>query len=165
MYINQNVRVRYNATYSDYFNVTNGVKQGGVISPTLFTCYIDGMLESLKESQLGCHVGSEYIGCVSYADDLVLLAPNLTALRGMIKICEDYAIEYKIKFNGTKSQLLVFDKNTCKRTLSTCVAGEPVEQVDSPKYVGHYLVNNKNNTPKAHVKTTFFKLNCFLGDF
>ena len=166
MYINQNVRVRYNATYSDYFNVTNGVKQGGVISPTLFTCYIDGMLESLKESQLGCHVGSEYIGCVSYADDLVLLAPNLTALRGMIKICEDYAIEYKIKFNGSKSQLLVFDKNTSKHPINMCVAGEPVEQVDSLKYLGHYLVNNRNDSHISPVKKDFIgKVNGFLGDF
>ena len=36
MYKSQTLRVRFNNTYSDYFSVTNGVKQGGVISPTLF---------------------------------------------------------------------------------------------------------------------------------
>ncbi len=36
MYGNQNLRVRWESTHSSYFNVSNGVKQGGVISPSYF---------------------------------------------------------------------------------------------------------------------------------
>ena len=36
MYTNQKLRVRCNAEFSDSFPATNGVKQGGVISPFLF---------------------------------------------------------------------------------------------------------------------------------
>ena len=36
----QNLRVKWNNMYSDYFSVTNGVKQGGIISPLLFCIYI-----------------------------------------------------------------------------------------------------------------------------
>ena len=36
MYINQNLRVRWGNNYSDSFTVSNGVKQGGVISPIFF---------------------------------------------------------------------------------------------------------------------------------
>ena len=36
MYINQNLRVRWGNNYSDNFTVSNGVKQGGVISPIFF---------------------------------------------------------------------------------------------------------------------------------
>ena len=67
MYINQKCKIRFNNSYSNYFDIFNGVKQGGVISPTLFTCYINGMLEKLQESNLGCRVGDEYVGCISYA--------------------------------------------------------------------------------------------------
>ena len=38
-----------------------------------------------------------------YADDLTLLAPTLSGLQVLIKICERYADEFDIKFNGTKS--------------------------------------------------------------
>ena len=76
MYINQTIRVKFSNEFSDYFSVSNGVKQGGIISPTLFTCYIDDMLNQLKSSKIGCHCGHEYVGCISYADDLILLAPN-----------------------------------------------------------------------------------------
>ena len=40
---------------SEYFNVSNGVKQGGVILPIVFSLYIDPLLLALKKSQIGCH--------------------------------------------------------------------------------------------------------------
>ena len=64
MYTNQQIRVKYNGSYSDYFEVKDGVKQGGVLSPTLFTCYIDGLIDNLKRSGIGCKVGSAYAGCI-----------------------------------------------------------------------------------------------------
>ena len=33
MYVQQTIRVRFNQSYSNYFKVANGVKQGGVLSP------------------------------------------------------------------------------------------------------------------------------------
>ena len=40
---------------SEEFNVGNGVKQGGVLSPVLFSLYIDGLFDCLANSQWGCH--------------------------------------------------------------------------------------------------------------
>ena len=42
------------------FNVSNCVKQGGGISPILFSCYIDKLFSQLEHSGLGCHVGASY---------------------------------------------------------------------------------------------------------
>jgi hypothetical protein len=167
MYTNQRIRVRFNGALSDYFDVNNGVKQGGVISPTLFTCYIDGLIDNLKNADVGCKVGSAYTGCISYADDLVLLAPNISALKSMIKICEDYAQAYKIKFNGSKSNLLIYDKNyKFGNNLSISVAGEPVEVVSSLKYLGHILYDNRYNPhTDALCKDFNTKVNSFLGNF
>ena len=54
--------VRWNNEYSDSFGVSNGVKQGGVLSPILFCIYIDNLLMSLKNNDIGCHVGSHFCG-------------------------------------------------------------------------------------------------------
>ncbi len=62
MYINQKLRVTFNGNSSERLNVTNGVQQGGVLSPTLFSVYIDGMLLQLKEPGIGCHIGDVYCG-------------------------------------------------------------------------------------------------------
>ncbi len=49
MYVNQKLRVRWESTNSSYFNVSNGAKQGAVISPILFCIYIDGFLVELEK--------------------------------------------------------------------------------------------------------------------
>ena len=40
MYINQTIQVRWNNTLSYVCGISNGVKQGGCLSPTLFSLYI-----------------------------------------------------------------------------------------------------------------------------
>ena len=44
MYTQQFIKVKWNGAYSETFNVTNGVRQGGIISPLLFTMYIDDLI-------------------------------------------------------------------------------------------------------------------------
>ncbi len=60
MYLNQKHRVRWNSTHSQYFNVSNGVKQEGVISPILFHIYMGGLLNELANSGVGCYMGGVF---------------------------------------------------------------------------------------------------------
>ena len=50
MYTNNMLRIRWGTTNSSCFDVENGVKQGGVLSPILFCMYIDQLLLQLKSS-------------------------------------------------------------------------------------------------------------------
>ena len=86
MYTNQKCSVRWRSQHSDYFNVATGVKQGGVISLILFSCYIDKLFSQLEYSGLGCHVGASYAGAFGYADDIARVAPSPQSLRKMISI-------------------------------------------------------------------------------
>ena len=48
MYISQNIRVPWNDCISyEYYAVSNGVKQGGVMSPLLFNLYVQDLIECL----------------------------------------------------------------------------------------------------------------------
>ena len=86
MYTNQRMCVRYNGSKSEWFCPTNGVKQGGVLSPTLFAVYIDGMLKQLEACKVGCYVGNKFCGVIGYADDVILLSPTQWAMDRMIKV-------------------------------------------------------------------------------
>ena len=110
MYTQQNIRVKWNGVFSEPFNVTNGVRQGGIVSPLLFTLYVDGLICKLKKAGIGCYIGRYFYGILGFADDIILLCPSLDGLRKMIKICEDFAEDHSILFNGSKSKLLVFEK-------------------------------------------------------
>ncbi len=58
---------------SEAFAVSDGVKQGGVLSPVLFTVYVDELLQRLKACGMGCYIGNTFWGSFGYADDIILL--------------------------------------------------------------------------------------------
>ena len=91
----------------------NGVKKGGVLSPLLFAIYTDSLLKRLEESGVGCHMGGYFTGALEYADDTTLLSPSMFGLRTLSKVCEEYATEFDVTFNGEKSQLLFFRGREC----------------------------------------------------
>ena len=110
MYVHQRMTVKWNNDVSECMPVFNGVKQGGVASPILFTNYVDGLLKRLSMSNCGCYVGHQYCGSLGYADDITLLAPTKLALHRMLQICDNYAKDFNILFNAEKSHYIHFTK-------------------------------------------------------
>ena len=80
----------------------NGVKQGGVLSPLLFAIYTYSLLKRLEKSGVGCHMGGYFTRTLAYADDITLLSPSMSGLRTLNKVCEEYATEFDLTFNGKK---------------------------------------------------------------
>ena len=95
---------------SEHFCVMNGVRQGGVLSPTLFAVYLNCLFHCYI-NKLGCHIGHVYKGAFGYADDIILMASSECALKKMLDIANDYAAIHSIKFNGSKCKYLVFRNN------------------------------------------------------
>ena len=75
LYTNQTSRVKWGSSFSETFSISNGVKQGGVLSPILFGLYIKSLLEKLEHPRAGCYIGHIFMGTFGYADDIILLAP------------------------------------------------------------------------------------------
>ena len=108
MYSHQRACVKWRNTTSEFFTVRNGVKQGGVISPVLFTLYIDTLLNRLEEKGVGCWVAGQYCGAFAYADDVILLAPSRSALVSMLHTCSEFSNEFDVIFNAAKTKLLLY---------------------------------------------------------
>jgi len=108
LYMRQKVRTSWCGVFSEYFTTSNGVRQGGVLSPILFIVYIDELIDQLMRSGLGCFVGYQFFGALGSADDLTLLAPSPYALRQLLLICEKFGIEYDILYNGKKTKCILF---------------------------------------------------------
>ncbi len=70
MYNRKQSRTELEGQYSNYFSSVNGVRQGGVASPVMFTVYMDELILEFKRSGIGCHIGHKYYGSLGYADDL-----------------------------------------------------------------------------------------------
>ena len=164
MYVCQKFQIKWNNVISNMFEVSNGVRQGGVMSPILFGIYIDELLLELKRKGIGCHVGHYFCGSFGYADDIILLCPTLSGLKEMIKICESYAIKHNITFNGTKSKLLIFGKK-CEDP-NIMINGKKAEMCTKAHYLG-ILYNTENEYDVIEEGITNFNVsfNRFLSNF
>ena len=119
----------------------NGVKQGSVISPLLFSIYIDNLFSKLKHLGLGCCVCLTYAGAFGYADDIALVSSSIYGLKKMISICETYAQDYHKTFKPAKSKLLCF--NVSSSDISPIYFnGTPVTVVNKDKHLGNYISTN-----------------------
>ena len=103
LYTRQNLRASWNGVISTNFSVSNGVRQGGVLSPILFNVYIDELLLRLKQHDVGCHIGNRFVGGLCNADDLTILSPSVRGLQKMVGICEEFANDYSVTFNSGKT--------------------------------------------------------------
>ena len=158
MYVEQKLQVKWNDILTDKFDVTNGVRQGGVLSPLFYSIYIDDLLERLKRNGIGCHIGHHFVGVFGYADDIILLCPSVTGLMKMIRICEEYANEHDILFNGKKSKYLVFGNNgRYKINHIVKVNNEVVNRCEKADHLGHPL--HTENTTEALAEKGLDNLN------
>jgi len=149
---------------SDYFSAVNGVKQGGVLSPVLYCVYIDDLLLALSNSSVGCYIGNNFVRALAYTDDIVLIALTATAMRKLLSICGEYATEYCISFNASKSKYLAVlpaNRRKLNSHLSECcftVNGRPIELVQSFHHLRHTITLQLNDLSDITAKQ-----NAFIG--
>ena len=108
VYQNSTSQVRWNNALSDSFDVSNGVRQGAILSPILFNIYMDELIMQLRAEGYGCWQGSQYFGALVYADDIMLLAPSLTSLQKMLDVCSNFGNTTGLSFNPKKSICIHF---------------------------------------------------------
>ena len=171
MYQRQRVRTIWNGEVSDFFSSSNGVRQGGVLSPILFTVYIDVLLQRLEASQIGCVVGGEYLGVLGYADDVTLLAPTVDALKSMLQICETFGREFDISYNPRKTVCIQFKrKGANNATPNVSLNGTQLQWQNTVKHLGSFVSQNmrEEHEIKAKQGNFFGSVNglrgCCFGD-
>ena len=70
-YSHQTLHVSWRGICSEKVSVGNGTRQGGVLSPHLFTRYVRPLISPLTLSKLGCNIGGLFVNLFAYADDTV----------------------------------------------------------------------------------------------
>ena len=90
--------------------VKSGIRQGGILSPIFFNIYMDVLLNTLKSFEYGCHLGKTFLGCIAYADDLILLSASVCNLQKMLTVCDNVGRQLDILFNAKKSFLFKVGK-------------------------------------------------------
>jgi len=83
-YSSQKYHVRWNGKMSYGFLVSNGVRQGGILSPVFFNIYIHDLDVGLTSAKVGCGMNGMIINHLIYADDLCLICPSRKSLQSLL---------------------------------------------------------------------------------
>ena len=106
--------VKWGSTMSSKFQVTNGVRQGGVLSPLFFDVYVNELSELLNKSGIGGNLGGTLINHMLYADDICIVSLSSSGLQHLLNICSDYCERHDLTFNAKKSMYMYFSTSINK---------------------------------------------------
>lgn len=140
------------------FNVTSGVRQGGILSPCLFAIYIDDLHHRLEKSGFGCCIGYVYCGCILYADDILLLASSVIAMQSMLDICFEEMRYLDMCFNIKKCMCIRIGPRFNAPCAPLTINGDPIAFVECIKYLGVFLqAGRRFLCSLAHAKLSFYR--------
>ena len=95
---------------TEYFDCPLGVKQGDILSPTLFSMFVNSLTVDLRNSNIGVSLDlptdTMIMSHLIYADDLVLIAENADDLQSLIDIVNLWCVKFRIEANLTKTEIM-----------------------------------------------------------
>lgn len=93
---------------------------------------MDQLLKMLSDSKAGCYICHNFVGSVSCADDLTLIALTLCATKQMIQVCGQFSVEYNVHFKAAQSTMLVFDSLLVDRIADVVFSGKTRQSTAVP---------------------------------
>ena len=148
---------------TDYFSCPQGVKQGDIISPTMFQIFVHGLTSELEKSGLGVRLelppttppptwpptpapptppppptpSSMLVNHLIYADDLVCIAECTKDLQKLINIVHFWCCKHRIEANLLKTEIMHVRATLTTRTRVNFKFGQRViSYCSSYKYLG-----------------------------
>ena len=158
-------QIKWNNILSDPVTLLAGVRQGGILSPLLFTAYIDIVLRELELSKLGCYINSKCMNSFLYADDLILLAISVTDLQLLVSKCLVVFNSLDLHINCAKSVCLRIGPRFSASCKTIMAANSTLKWVSEVKYLGIHLKSSANVTFNWQpARSNFYKaLNNIMG--
>ena len=104
-------QVRSNGGLSDSFSCKTGLRQGCMLSPELFTLFINEFSELIENSGIsGVQLFPEDVQVLIllFADDIALINDTIVGLQRQLHLLRDYCLESKLLVNVVKTKVVVF---------------------------------------------------------
>lgn len=122
--------------------VTKGLPQGHVLSPMLFSLYINDLLLRLQELNAHRRGGDKLaeVGALAYADDIVLVDRTLTGLQTKLDIVRKWSDEWGMTVNlkRGKTEHMVFGSRR-RETFALKFGPHVVNRTSHYKYLGVHM--------------------------
>ena len=117
MYWNDKSAFQIDNKLTQSFTCHAGVKQGYMLSPTLFNFYLSDLPKFLNTvSSTEIMLGDKFIHCLLYADDLVIFSRSTKSLQITLNKLETFCENADLSVNSDKKNIMIF--NNCGKSLN-----------------------------------------------
>ena len=155
IYLEQHGWVKWGDSKSSNMAISNGIRQGAILSPIFWAVYADPLLKLL------CDPG---LGAVCYADDILLIAPTRSAMQRMLLEMEAFAKESNIVFSTdpvpskskTKCISVVGKKSNLVKPSPLRLSGHTLPFVSQADHLGNILTEKGDMEQDVSVKRARF---------
>ena len=128
----------------DWFPTKTGVRQGCLLSPTLFNIFLEDIMNDALSNHTGSiKINGRNITNLRFADDIDGLAGSEEELINLTECLFKSANRFGMEINPSKTKLMLNDDN-CQPNID--IHGEIIETVKSFKYLGSII--NENGSRK-----------------
>ncbi len=89
------------------FEIRSGVRQGCVLSPTLFNYKINWILHQSLQDYPGVQVGaSVHVSDLAYADDIVILSSSYREMQVLLEAVNRHVAALGMHINASKTKVM-----------------------------------------------------------
>lgn len=138
-YVNTRNYVRTRNSQSEEFVTHEGLKQGGVLSPTLFNIIMDEILKMYRTKAKRLQVGYRNMRQVTitecaFADDVIICAGSEEDMNTNLKWWAEIINKFNMKMNVKKTKMMHIGREAKYDHIQ--IDGTTIEMVESFKYLG-----------------------------
>ena len=139
--------VQMNGSIGKWFRTTVGLRQGCLLSPTLFNIFLERIMsDALEEHDGKVSIGVRNITNLRFADDLDALAEEEQELEALVESLDKTCTKYKMVISAEKTKLMTNSANGIQREIK--VKGQKLGTVTSFKYLGA-VVSDDGSKPEV----------------
>ena len=125
--------VCFNGSSGNWFRTTVGVRQGCLLSPTLFNIFLERiMAEALEDHKSTVSIGGRTISKLRFADDIDGLAGSVIEFAYLVERLDETSTAYGMQISVEKTKLMTNNTNGMRSNIR--VNGEKLETVQCSKY-------------------------------
>jgi len=150
MYAKSEMAIKLPTGTTETFMGNVGVKQGCVMSPTLFNFYISDIPDLMDDPDCDPVILHNLrVACLMFADDIVLISESADGLQNSLNKLQQYCEKWMLSINTKKTQVLVMNKQgRCLDDLSFTFNQEKLHVVNQYKYLG-LLISSSGSFTKS----------------
>ncbi len=153
-YVGGTSSIRVDGATSAPFSIERGVRQGSVLSPTLFNIVMDPLLQSLESSGLGLCVNGLYSSAYLHADDIRAQSASFSSLQAQINLVLKFAKSNFLQLNPSKCEIVSFSLSNNIQHPVCNVDGNTLHASGTAKCLGYQWNHDLSAKPSIQYNVT-----------